>query len=261
MSAGTGRYLTMLRWTAATVFVVSAHVAVVWAVIDRKAAQAMPSAAPAAILIDLAAAPDKPTPDLATALPAPESVPEQEEAKPPERTEPEPVVELPPPTPPQTAAVVLPPPAPEPMPPEKPKQTEEKKVDKQPERKHKSAMSHASASPTFRARQAEMAAAQSAGAAQAFAISPASWKSELVAELNRHKRYPSGATGTGTATIAFTMSRSGSVTSSRLLQSSGDNALDQEAVALPRRASPLPPPPPGLPGSSFALNVPIRFSR
>jgi protein TonB len=260
MTAAPGKLFAMLRWSVATLLVVSAHAAVVWAVIDRKPAQAMPSEAPAAVLIDMTAAPDKPPLEVAPGPEATESVPEREE-KPPEQAEIEPMIELPPMPPQETAAVTLPPPAPEPLPQEKPKPQETKDVDHRPERKKKSVMSHAAASPSYRARQADVAAAPSAGAAQAFAVSPASWKSELVAELNRHKRYPSGATGAGTAIIAFTLNRSGAVTSSRLLHSSGDNLLDQEAVSLPRRASPLPPPPPGLSGATFALNVPIRFSR
>ena len=61
--------------------------------------------------------------------------------------------------------------------------------------------------------------------------------------------------------IAFSMNRAGQVTSARLLQSSGDRVLDDEAVALPRRASPLPPPPAELGGGAINLNVPVRFSR
>jgi protein TonB len=115
--------------------------------------------------------------------------------------------------------------------------------------------------PSFQARRAETAASQAAGAAQAFAISPASWKNDLLAQLNRHKRYPSGASGTGTAIISFNINRSGEVTSARLIRSSGDRVLDEEAVALPRRASPLPAPPTGIGGATISLNVPIRFGR
>jgi protein TonB len=90
----------------------------------------------------------------------------------------------------------------------------------------------------------------------------ASWKGDLMAELNRHKRYPSGSSASGTALVAFSINRSGAVTSARLARSSGDNALDQEAVSLPRRASPLPKPPAGIGGGgSIALTVPIRFGR
>jgi TonB family protein len=62
----------------------------------------------------------------------------------------------------------------------------------------------------------------------------------LLAHLNRYKRYPSGAASTGTASVAFTIARSGQVLSARLIGSSGNPALDAEAVSLPRRASPVP---------------------
>jgi periplasmic protein TonB len=50
-----------------------------------------------------------------------------------------------------------------------------------------------------------------------------------MAHLNRYKRYPSGAATTGTASVAFTIVRSGQVLSARLIGSSGNPALDAEA--------------------------------
>ncbi|WP_245257031.1 energy transducer TonB [Nitrobacter sp. Nb-311A] len=71
---------------------------------------------------------------------------------------------------------------------------------------------------------------------------------------------PSGA-GAGVATVAFTIDRSGRVLSARLVRSAGDGMLDAEAVSLPRRASPVPAPPPNIGGGSITLAVPIRFNR
>ncbi|WP_158818627.1 energy transducer TonB [Methylocapsa sp. S129] len=52
------------------------------------------------------------------------------------------------------------------------------------------------------------------------------------------------------------------VISERLVASSGDPALDAEAVALPRRCSPVPFPPPEFGhGHVITLTVPIRFNR
>jgi protein TonB len=81
-----------------------------------------------------------------------------------------------------------------------------------------------------------------------------------MAQLNRYKRYPPGVDRGGTSLVAFNVNRSGAVTAARLVRSSGDSTLDQEAVSLPRRASPLPPPPHGSAGS-IALTVPIHFDR
>jgi protein TonB len=44
------------------------------------------------------------------------------------------------------------------------------------------------------------------------------------------------------------------------VRSSGTSALDEEALALLRRAQPFPPPPPELSGSRVDLTVPIRFN-
>lgn len=81
-----------------------------------------------------------------------------------------------------------------------------------------------------------------------------------MARLDHYKRFPSGAASTGTVTVAFTTDRSGRVLSSRLVRGSGNAALDGEAVSLPRRASPVPAPPPNSDGS-VTLAVPIRFNR
>lgn len=103
------------------------------------------------------------------------------------------------------------------------------------------------------------AASASAGANSA---AMASWRGALMAHLNRHKRFPGGASSNnGTAVVSFSINRSGGVTSARLARSSGDSALDNEAVATVRRASPVPAPPAHIAGGSISLSVPIRYSR
>jgi len=52
----------------------------------------------------------------------------------------------------------------------------------------------------------------------------------------------------------------GRVIDSRVVRSSGASALDEEALALLRRAQPFPPPPPELSGQRVDLTVPIRFN-
>ena len=91
-------------------------------------------------------------------------------------------------------------------------------------------------------------------------MSAATWRGRLVAHLNRHKRHPGGG-ARGTASISFTINRSGAVTGVRLTRSSGNAALDRAAVALARRASPVPAPPSSVSGGSVTVNVPIRFTR
>jgi periplasmic protein TonB len=89
------------------------------------------------------------------------------------------------------------------------------------------------------------------------------WSSKIVAQLERHKRYPAEAQSRGehgVAQIFFTLDRQGRVLESRVLQSSGAAALDAEALALLQRAQPFPVPPAELPGPQVNLTVPIRFN-
>jgi periplasmic protein TonB len=89
------------------------------------------------------------------------------------------------------------------------------------------------------------------------------WKSHILALLERNKRYPEAAQSRhqqGTAQVFFSLDRQGRVIDSRVVRSSGASALDEEALALLRRAQPFPPPPRELPGERVDLTVPIRFN-
>jgi protein TonB len=87
-----------------------------------------------------------------------------------------------------------------------------------------------------------------------------SWERLLIAQLERHKRYPPQAHGqVGEARLQFSIDRNGRVLTSRIVHSSGSDALDEEALALIKRAAPLPPPPVGLPDDRLSFVVPIRY--
>jgi protein TonB len=84
----------------------------------------------------------------------------------------------------------------------------------------------------------------------------------VLAALNRKKRYPSSAQRRheqGIPWIRFVMDREGKVLSVNLERSSGFRELDEEAVRLPRRASPLPKPPEEVEGQTIELVVPVEF--
>jgi periplasmic protein TonB len=158
-------------------------------------------------------------------------------------------------------ATLAPPPPPSPKPkahkepPPKAHEAERKKPIDPDKPKHR----QTTAPPSSIAARANVAAAPSAGSGASPSVSPATWKSELMAHLNRYKRYPSGAASTGTASVAFTIARSGQVLSARLIGSSGNPGLDAEAVSLPGRASPVPAPPPDFGRGVLTLTVPIHF--
>jgi protein TonB len=86
-------------------------------------------------------------------------------------------------------------------------------------------------------------------------MSLATWRGMVMAHLNRLKRIPGGAGGT--SHVAFTIDRTGRVLSARLVRSSGNAALDGEAVALARRASPVPAPPASMIKGSITLTAPV----
>jgi protein TonB len=89
------------------------------------------------------------------------------------------------------------------------------------------------------------------------------WKSLLVAQLERNKRFPAEAQARGehgVAQLAFSVDRRGGVHNARIVRSSGSSLLDRETLALVQRAQPLPPPPPELAGAQIAIVVPIRYN-
>lgn len=88
------------------------------------------------------------------------------------------------------------------------------------------------------------------------------WESELLAKLERLKRYPSYAQRMKQEDIVylhFAIDRSGHVLNYNIEASRGFSLLDDEARALIRRAEPLPPPPVDVAGERIEMVVPIEF--
>lgn len=278
------RWLTALRWSVAAVAVAAAHGGLAWVGVHWRPAEAAAGAPEPAVMIELAAlsvAPEAPPEELPVA-------PERAEPEPPP---PEPVKETPPPEPepepipeptpveqpeiklpelpqiPKLDAVLLPPP-PEPKPVEKkpPPKVVEKKEKPKPkpkvvERKPVEQRAKEAVAPKPSEQRASAPTSAAQGTASQPTVSTASWRGSLIAHLNRYKRFPGGASP-GTVQVAFAIDRSGNVLSSRVVGSSGDSALDAEAAAMIRRASPVPAPPPGVVGGgAISLSVPVRFSR
>jgi protein TonB len=110
-------------------------------------------------------------------------------------------------------------------------------------------------------RKATLAAALTGVAAHDPAAVP-DWKARLVAQIERHKRYPAAAEAhgeQGTAQVAFSVDRRGGVHGARLVHSTGSPVLDGDALAWLARAAPLPPPPPEVSGALIPLVVPLRY--
>ncbi|HEV7327541.1 MAG TPA: TonB family protein [Bosea sp. (in: a-proteobacteria)] len=280
------RWLAALRWGAAALTVASLHGGLAWIGVHWRPTEAAAGAPEPAVMIELAAlsvAPEAPPEELPVAQEraAPEPPPPEPVKEEPPLPEPEPEP-LPEPTPveqpeiklpelpqiPKLDAVLLPPP-PEPKPVEKkpepkPKVVEKPKPKPKPkvvERKPVEQRAKQAVAPKPSEQRAAAPTTAAQGTASQPTVSTASWRGSLIAHLNRYKRFPSGA-NPGTVQVAFAIDRSGNVLSSRVVGSSGDSALDAEAAAMIRRASPVPAPPAGVGGGgAISLSVPIRFSR
>lgn len=86
------------------------------------------------------------------------------------------------------------------------------------------------------------------------------WRRKLVRHFNRHKRYPAGAGGREAMTIvSFTLDRLGHVVSATIARSSGVAALDDAALAMLRRADPVPPPPALVADAGLTFTIPVQL--
>jgi protein TonB len=231
------------RWGVCFVFALAFHAAGAAALLARWGEESDLVANAPVVLVDLAPIPVSPITTLNELPPGPE----QSEAQPePEPERPIEKVELPP-DPQAEPIAVMPPPKPV----ENPK-------EKKPKQKHASLAS----APSTAEQQAQRAAAPMPGASSRNSDALPNWKSQLVARIERYKRYPSEAQARGEhgiVQLAFSVDRSGSVHNPRVVHSSGSSILDHETLALVERAQPLPPPPPEVTGSQIPIVVPIRY--
>jgi periplasmic protein TonB len=100
-------------------------------------------------------------------------------------------------------------------------------------------------------------------AAPATSSAQHSFSALIAAQLERYKRYPALAQRRGeegTVLLRFAIDRSGNVVAAQIERSSGHTMLDDEVMALVRRAAPLPAPPADLAGNTVTLVVPVSFS-
>jgi protein TonB len=273
------RWPDRLRWAACFVLVLGLHATAAATLLRHWQPPDEPVEGGPAILIDLApvaAAPEAPASEAAPGpqqvqtppepQPEPETRPGPEPEKPrvaviepPKETPPVEQVETPAPpvesppvpeTPPMIADVVLPPPRPP-----------EPRVKQEP--KHQRRLADLNSAPPKLEHTAPHAVAPAPGAAAHDPNAVPHWKTELVARLQRYKRYPSEAQARGeqgVAQLAFSVDRSGGVHDARIVRSSGSSALDRATLDLIARAAPLPAPPPEMRGAQIAITVPINYN-
>lgn len=266
-----------LLWGSAAALAVVVHTgALTWALRQPMPTSIQPDPTPA-VMIDLEPAMVAPQAPMEALAQNSMDLPEIEETTPPQITS-----EPPPPVPELPADPVLLPtedalPAAEPPPdlpvpvtrpvarprdlevartePEPKPEEPEKKKDPEPEKEQKAQTRAQTTAPP-----AEQAVAPRNATGASAAVSPAKWQSRLMAHLERRKKYPPAARKRreeGTVLVRFAIDGSGNVLSAGLVRSSGHPELDDAVLALVRRASPVPAPPPGAP---HEITAPVRFS-
>ncbi|HVZ50684.1 MAG TPA: TonB family protein [Pseudolabrys sp.] len=257
----------LLRWSVAGALVLAAHLAIAAGFFLLRPLQVQGVEEAPAVIIELAPLTVAPTPQVQDLAPGPPTPPPQTQAQAePHRRE---AVETPKT---EITAKIEPAPVaplvtlPEPKPPAPPEAKPETKPEPKPEqkpldrRKETSRPSPAQTAPPKTRQAARKPAAARAGSQSQSSVAP-SWISRLLAHLNRYKRRPDNTGGEqGVVMLAFTVSRDGRVLARHIARSSSLSAFDAEALAMLRRAEPLPPFPDSMSGRSRSFNVPIRFS-
>ena len=229
----------LARWTFSAVVIVAAHAMVIgtlalWYTRTPPEQNIIP-----AIAVSLVPAPSSSPqiedqdiavgPPMEQADQTPPEPPKVEEQKPIEHVEPPPPLR-------QQAEVTLPKPTSKPI--EKPKPTP------------KPPASETSAPP-----KAERIGQFSPASASAYV-------SLVYGHLQRFKRYPSAAgNASGRVDVHFVLNRAGDIVASSIVKSSGNSVLDQEALAILRRASPFPAFPGDKPGAQDSFDGSLSFSR
>jgi TonB family protein len=88
----------------------------------------------------------------------------------------------------------------------------------------------------------------------------ATWQKELIAHLDKHKRYPTERSQkSAEILVSFALDRMGHVLSTSIVKGSGDRAFDEAALAMVRRSDPVPQPPPLVADEGLSFTLPVIF--
>jgi protein TonB len=248
----------VLRWTSAGFAIVVAHAAAVAALIAWY--QRTPPEQPLMPAIMISLAPAAPAVVEHADAPVVQEKMEKVEETPPEPPkieEPkieEAKIEQPPeevaPPPPRPAEITLPKSAPKPV--------ERKSVEQRPIEKR-----HAEKKPVEKqpqSRDAQDKAATREAARQWSAAASNAYSSLVYGHLQRFKGYPASANSAiARVVVRFVLNRAGNVLSASVGKSSGNAALDAEALATVRRANPFPPFPEGKTNAQETFSAPMDF--
>lgn len=146
---------------------------------------------------------------------------------------------------------------------DKPDEKEPEPKTKMTKASEESAAQEATAAPSIQnVQEATKSTTLDQGTGQSRQRARVTWQKELLAHLDKFKRYPSERSHTS-AEIVITMSldRMGRVLSANIAKGSGDEAFDHAAIAMVERASPVPPPPPLIADEGLDFSLPVIFKK
>jgi len=249
------------RWIGAALLMLTLHVGGATAALWQWPEDEVDDEPEGAMLLELAPMPIAPLEERQDLTPGPQAedsvpVPPTEEVK---EVKPEEII------PPVEESPLAPEPevAMEKMKPVEEKEEEEEKKPQE-EVQAQTVASLAAAPPPIEAEQKGLiAAAPHQGASKKPNQAVLSWQKALHLHLGKHKRYPSEARARrvqGVVTVSFTIDREGRVTNTRIVKGSGSALLDNEALEMLSRASPLPAPPDDTDVSARNLSLPVQFN-
>lgn len=86
------------------------------------------------------------------------------------------------------------------------------------------------------------------------------WQKLLGLQFTKYLRYPATRPAQRMEVlVTFEIDRFGRLLSSRVSKSSGDASFDEAALAMLKRADPLPPPPPAVADEGLSFTMPVEF--
>jgi len=145
--------------------------------------------------------------------------------------------------------------------PKEPQKEEPEKAQVQTQASTESIASEATATPSTEAvPEAKRSVAPAPGTGEAARRQRVTWTKQLVAHLDRHKRYPANRVQkTAEIVVKFELDRTGHVISSGIVRGSGDAAFDEAALAMVKRSDPVPQPPPLVADEGLNFTLPVIF--
>jgi TonB family protein len=143
----------------------------------------------------------------------------------------------------------------------KPKEDEAKIAAVQTQASTESIAAEATATPSTEAiPEGPRSVAPAQGTGESVRRMRATWQKELVAYLDKHKRYPAERSQkSAEIVVSFALDRMGHVLSAGIVKGSGDAAFDQAALAMVRKSDPVPPPPPLVADEGLSFTLPVIF--